>query len=115
VPGYRAPAERTTGPGTRVIARLVEVWEEAWVAGAVRVDEAPVTPRRLSRDLARIRREMGITAPDELIARGVLVWAAVFGCVSFEVFGQYGPDTFTQPQELFEHQLEVLAGTVGLG
>jgi AcrR family transcriptional regulator len=115
VPGYRAPAERTTGPGTRVIARLVEVWEEAWVAGAVRVDEAPVTPRRLSRDLARIRREMGITAPDELIARGVLVWAAVFGCVSFEVFGQYGPDTFTQPQDLFEHQLEVLAGTVGLG
>jgi AcrR family transcriptional regulator len=115
VPGYRAPAERTTGPGTRVIARLVEVWEDAWVAGAVRVDEAPVTPRRLSRDLARIRREMGITAPDELIARGVLVWAAVFGCVSFEVFGQYGPDTFTQPQELFEHQLEVLAGTVGLG
>jgi AcrR family transcriptional regulator len=115
VPGYRAPAERTTGPGTRVIARLVEVWEDAWVAGAVRVDEAPVMPRRLSRDLARIRREMGITAPDELIARGVLVWAAVFGCVSFEVFGQYGPDTFTQPQELFEHQLEVLAGTVGLG
>jgi AcrR family transcriptional regulator len=115
VPGYRAPAERTTGPGTRVIARLVEVWEDAWVAGAVRVDEAPVTPRRLSRDLARIRREMGITAPDELIARGVLVWAAVFGCVSFEVFGQYGPDTFTQPQDLFEHQLEVLAGTVGLG
>jgi AcrR family transcriptional regulator len=114
VPGYRAPAERTTGPGTRVIGRLVEVWEDAWVAGAVAVDEEPVTPRSLSRDLARIRRDMGITAPDELIARGVLVWAALFGCVSFEVFGQYGNDTFTRPQDLFEHQLEVLAATVGL-
>ena len=78
------------------------------------VDEAPVTPRRLSRDLARVRRDLGITAPDGLIARGVLVWAAVFGCVSFEVFGQSGQDAFSQPQDLFEHQLEVLAGTVGL-
>ena len=58
---------------------------------------------------------MGITAPDELIARGVLMWAALFGCISFEVFGQYGPDTFTQPQDLFEHQLRVLVETVGLG
>ena len=44
VPGYQAPAERTTGPGTRVIYRLVEVWEAAWVAGAVAADDKPVTP-----------------------------------------------------------------------
>ena len=114
VPGYHAPAERTTGPGTRVITRLVQVWEAAWVAGVVNADERAVTPRRLTRDLARIRREMGITAPDALIARGLLMWAALFGCISFEVFGQYGPDTFTQPQDLFEHQLRVLVETVGL-
>ncbi|MCW2835454.1 MAG: TetR family transcriptional regulator [Nocardioides sp.] len=114
VPGYQAPAERTTGPGTRVIRRLVQVWEDAWLAGATSHDGGPVSPRRLSRDLARIRREQGITAPDELIARGVLVWAALFGCISFEVFGQYGADTITQPQDLFEHQLTVLVETVGL-
>ncbi len=114
VPGYRAPAERTTGPGTRVVRRLVEVWEAAWVAGAIRADEQAVTPRRLSRDLARIRREMGITAPDALIARGLLMWAALFGCISFEVFGQYGPDTLTQPKDLFEHHLAVLEESVGL-
>lgn len=115
VPGYEAPSERTTGPGTRVIVRLVEVWEDAWVSGAIEVDEGAVTPRRLGRDLARIRRDMGITAPDHLIARGVLVWAALFGCISFEVFGQYGPDTFARPRDLFEHHLAVLAETVGLG
>lgn len=114
VPGYQAPAERTTGPGTRVIYRLVEVWEAAWVAGAVAAPDTPVSPRRLSRDLARIRRDTGITAPDELIARGLLVWAALFGCISFEVFGQYGPDTFTQPRDLFEHQLKMLVETMGL-
>lgn len=114
VPGYQAPSERTTGPGTRVIFRLVEVWEAAWVAGAITTTEGAVTPRRLSRDLARIRREQGIAAPDELIARGLLMWAALFGCISFEVFGQYGPDSFTQPQDLFEHQLKALVEMVGL-
>jgi AcrR family transcriptional regulator len=114
VPGYHAPSERTTGPGTRVIFRLVEVWEAAWVAGAISSDDKPLSPRRFSRDLARIRREQGITAPDELIARGLLMWAALFGCISFEVFGQYGPDSLTQPQDLFEHQLRVLVETVGL-
>lgn len=114
VPGYHAPSERTTGPGTRVIARLVQVWEDAWKAGAVDLGEDVVSPRRLSRDLARIRRSEGLTVPDELIARGLLVWAALFGCISFEVFGQYGADTLTQPQDLFEHHLRVLAETVGL-
>ena len=115
VPGYEAPAERTTGPGTRVVVRLVEVWEDAWQAGVVHLDESPLTPRRLSRDLARIRREMGLTAPDALIARGLLAWAAVFGCVSFEVFGQYGPGTFTDPRDIFEHHLDALVESVGLG
>ena len=114
VPGYQAPAERTTGPGTRVIFRLVEVWDAAWVAGALSDDERSVAPRRFSRDLARIRRDLGITAPDGLIARGLLMWAALFGCISFEVFGQYGPDSFTQPQDLFEHQLKVLVELMGL-
>ena len=114
VPGYEAPAERTTEPGTRVIRRLVEVWEDAWVAGAVAVPDETVAPRRLGRDLARIRREMGITAPDALVARGMLAWASLFGCVSFEVFGQYGPDTFAAVDDLFERQLELLADTTGL-
>jgi len=115
VPGYEAPAEQTTGPGTRVVTRLVEVWEDAWQAGAISLDEAPVAPRRLSRDLARIRKEVGITAPDRLVARGLFAWAALFGCVSFEVFGQYGADTFTEPGDLFEHHVAALVEAVGLG
>lgn len=114
VPGYAAPAERTTEAGTRVIRRLVEVWEDAWVAGSVELPDEPVVPRRLSRDVARVRREMGLTAPDALITRGMLAWAALFGCVSFEVFGQYGPNTFTDPKDVFEHHLRVLVATLGI-
>ena len=45
----------------------------------------------------------------------MLAWAALFGCVSFELFGQYGPDAFAEPKDIFEHHLQVLVGTVGLG
>nr|WP_308113723.1 hypothetical protein [Arthrobacter sp. ISL-30] len=37
------------------------------------------------------------------------IWA-----ISFEVFGQYGPGTFSARDELFEHQLAVLDGIIGL-
>lgn len=114
VPGYQAPAEQTTGPGTRVVVRLVEVWEDAWRAGAVALDDHSLAPRRLSRDLARIRGQRGITVPDALITRGLFAWAALFGCVSFEVFGQYGADTLTDPGDLFEQHLDALVESVGL-
>ena len=116
VPGYRAPAERTTGPGTRVIAALVQLWEDAHRAGAVRVphsSELQVSPA-LSADMERIRAEFSTDTPDDLVARGVLAWAGLFGCVSFEVFGQYGPDTFQAVDDLFELQLQLLADTTGL-
>ncbi|WP_027861407.1 TetR/AcrR family transcriptional regulator [Marmoricola sp. URHB0036] len=115
VPGYQAPAERTTGPGTRVIGALVRVWEDAYVAGVVEAAvPAPRIPRALATDARRVRKELDLTAPDDLLLRGVLGWAALFGCVSFEVFGQYGADTFSAPNDLFEHQLELLASTMGL-
>ena len=113
VPGYEAPADRTTGPGTRVVRRLAEVWEGAWVTGSLALPEDAVSPG-LSLDLGRISDEMGLTAPDAVLARGMLAWAALFGCISFEVFGQYGADTLADPADLFEHHLGVLVATVGL-
>ena len=58
---------------------------------------------------------MGLAVPDIVLARGALVWTSLFGAVSFEVFGQYGADTFAAPDELFAHHLAVLAGLAGLG
>lgn len=116
VPGYRAPTDQTTGPGTRVITALVRLWEDAHEAGAVRIPDSPglhISPA-LSADMQRIRAEFSVGTPDDLVTRGVLAWAALFGCISFEVFGQYGPDTFTGVDDLFELQLQLLADATGL-
>lgn len=114
VPGYRAPAERTTEPGTRVVVRLVAILTGAYAAGALDVPAAAEIPGALHADLDRIRAETGTDLPDAALTRAVLLWTALFGTVSFEVFGQYGEHTFTAADELFEHHLAILAGTAGL-
>lgn len=114
VPGYRAPADRTTGPGTRVVTALVRILDEARRSGnSTAVREVPIAAS-LRVDAGRIRAELGVTLTDEGLARGVLVWSSLFGAVGFEVFGQYGADTFTDPRALFDHHLTVLAATAGL-
>lgn len=116
VPGYQAPAERTTGPGTRVIGQLVRILEGAHKAGAMVEDGTGGFPAGsgLSADFESIRNEMGLTLPDDVLARGVLVWSALFGAVNFEVFGQYGDATFSDPAALFESHLALLGRLVGL-
>lgn len=116
VPGYQAPAERTTGPGTRVILSLMAIFDGAYRAGRLEAEGQPaaVVAPPLVADLAKIRTELGLAVPDGLLARGALVWTSLFGAISFEVFGQYGADTFTARDELFAHHLAVLAGVAGL-
>jgi AcrR family transcriptional regulator len=114
VPGYAAPPEQTTGPGTRVINALVGIYDRAWNAGAVTLPPGTNAPKQLVDSLDRIRAELGIDTPDEMITRGVFAWSAIFGAVNFEVFGQYGPDTFDDPGALFCHHLEVLVESLGL-
>ena len=116
VPGYQAPAERTTEPGTRVIYALMEIFDSAYRAGAMAAgpEAAVPIPSALSVDLAAIRSELGLAIPDGLLARGALVWTSLFGAVSFEVFGQYGSDTFAARDELYEHHLQALQAIAGL-
>ncbi|MDI3240358.1 WHG domain-containing protein [Arthrobacter sp. AL08] len=115
VPGYQAPAERTTGPGTRVVYALMAVLDGAYRAGGlVAPGGQGAALSGLAADLQRIRSEMGLAVPDALLARGALVWSALFGTISFEVFGQYGEGTFAAPDELFALHLAALAELAGL-
>ncbi|AOW93937.1 TetR family transcriptional regulator [Rhodococcus sp. WMMA185] len=113
VPGYHAPGEQTMTPGTRVVVALVGIFGDAYASGKLSANIVSPIGDELSEDFARIRGEIGLEVPDHLLARGVLVWTALFGAVNFEVFGQYGSDTYTRPGELFEHHLAVLAETAG--
>lgn len=116
VPGYRAPAGRTTAPGTRVVYSLVRIFDAAYRAGAMAagLEAAAPIPSALSADLEAIRGELGLAIPAGPLARGALVWTSLFGAVSFEVFGQYGADTFAARDELYEHHLQALQAIAGL-
>jgi len=118
VPGYAAPAEETTGPGTRVARAVITLGAEAYAAGRLRVDEpagpAPEPTPALAAGLDQVRAEFDADLPDAVVTRGVLVWSSLFGAVSFEVFGQYGPDGLGDPEALFEHHLTRLADLLGL-
>lgn len=111
VPGYDAPAEQTNEPGTRIVRALVAIIADAYDGAAVRRG-APVTSERLRHSFAAIREEYALELPDDVLALGVYAWAALFGCVTFEVFGQYGTDGFGDAEALFEHHLGVIAATV---
>jgi len=114
VPGYRAPAEQTTVPGTRVVFALVQVWSEAYAAGRLAPPAVTVASPGLAGGFAGIRDELALEIPDGLIAAALFAWAALFGCISWEVFGQYGPEGVGDPEALFELHLERLAAAVGL-
>lgn len=114
VPGYHAPAEQTTEPGTRVVVKLVSIFDAAFRSGQLTDRPSPSSLASLHGSFTEIRNELGTELPDEAIARGVSVWASLFGAVSFDVFDQYGADTFSSRDELFEYQLACLTELAGL-
>ncbi|MGN6680802.1 MAG: TetR/AcrR family transcriptional regulator [Streptosporangiaceae bacterium] len=89
VPGYAAP-EDTIGPASRVTNLLVQILAESAERGIV-----PSGPA--SRDLTPAARSAlspvvavlppGVTAV--AIQGGLMVWSALFGTISLELFGQF--------------------------
>jgi AcrR family transcriptional regulator len=106
VPGYHAPAELTTGPGTRVIAMLFDAVAAGVATGDIALTESHVA-QPMSTDLVRVRGEFGFPGDDALVIRCTAVWALIIGAISLEIFGQYGTDTFTDPGALFGEQIAV--------
>ncbi len=108
VPGYAAPPERTTEPGTRVVRTLIGILAEGVVRGEVdETGPVPVPAGRLSEELLAVAGETGFPGGVAVMARGVAMWASLVGATSLEVFGQYGTDTFTDGEALLEHQLRL--------
>ncbi len=109
VPGYAAPAEQTMEPGTRVMAALVRVLDDADAAGIVVADPATRLGRALRSDLRSMSTETGSSLSEPQLARALLWWSGIIGVISAEAFGQLGAETVTDPDALFEHHLEVLS------
>lgn len=107
VPGYHAPAERTVGVGTRVVGAIFDAIAAGITTGDIRLTST-VVPQPISSDFDRIRQEFSFPGDDAVITKCFLFWAGVLGAISLEVFGQYGTDTLTDPETVFNTQLELL-------
>ena len=107
VPGYHAPRERTVGPGTRVVGALFGAVGTGIAAGDILQSNVGAA-QPLSSDFDRIREEFEFAGDDSAVAKCFLLWAGLVGAISLEVFGQYGADTLTQPEAVFDTQVRPL-------
>ncbi|OBJ61652.1 TetR-like C-terminal domain-containing protein [Mycobacterium sp. 1423905.2] len=107
VPGYHAPPDRTTGVGTRVVRAFFDAIGAGITMGDILLT-TDLAPQPMSSDFERIRDQFGFPGDDRLLAKCFLLWAGVVGAISLEVFGQYGPDTLTDPEAVFDTQMRML-------
>jgi AcrR family transcriptional regulator len=107
VPGYHAPPERTVGVGTRVVGAIFDAIAAGIATGDIRLTST-VAAQPMSSDFERLRQEFGFPGDDSVITKCFLFWAGVLGAINLEVFGQYGADTVTDPEAIFDLQLRLL-------
>lgn len=107
VPGYHAPAEQTVAAGTRVVRAMFEAVADGIATGGITGGNGSAA-QPLSSDFDRVREEFGFDGDDAVVAKCFLLWAALVGAISLEVFGGYGADTLTQPRAVFDAQLGLL-------
>jgi AcrR family transcriptional regulator len=111
VPGYAAPQD-TIGPALRVPALLAGILVDAAVGGRI----STTSVRAVAGSPAALREMRSMVpdvVPDDVLVRGAMAWVHVFGAISFELFGHLGPSP-TEPEMLFDVQLDLLADLVGL-
>jgi AcrR family transcriptional regulator len=135
VPGYAAP-RATVDPASRVPRVLLGVLADAAARDAARADDGPPGTEPAGRPtgsdggaapgprpglvpglLPQLEAGAGTFAPEvppELLARGVLAWAALLGMVSFELFGHF-VGSVEDAGLLLEQQLADNAAALGLG
>ncbi len=94
VPGYHAPAERTTAPGTRVQARLLDILADLGDGRA-----ATATDHQALSPLDDPMLAQAMIGP---LRRGLTAWNLVLGTLSSELFEQLGPRTVKDPAAFFD-------------
>ena len=105
VPGYEAPTD-TIAPALRYTNVLLHLLADVQAAGCKPLVTVPMT-KGVSREYKRARTNLGINLTDEMILAGLAAWAALFGAISFELFGHV--DTvFTYPEAHFLALSEML-------
>ena len=108
VPGYSAPTELTTGPGTRVMGALLNIAAAGSAHELRRKSDAS-----LADFFSQTRTELGSTASDAQIAAAAFAWSALAGAISAEVFGHLGPLQDNAAAGLFANTVAQTAAALG--
>lgn len=86
VPGYQAPAD-TIDPAARVAFVFLRLVADGVERGEIATGDAARMSRSVHADLAQLRSLAAPDVPDSVLSRALLVWAQLFGSISFELFG----------------------------
>jgi AcrR family transcriptional regulator len=111
VPGYAAPAEQTTVPGTRVMARFVEVLGQ----GDVPDGAFPAPDLAFAQALRDGLQDLGMEIDTVRAAAAVSAWVSLVGTISAEIFGQLGSGFDVIGDELVRRWVARTTATFGLG
>ncbi|TMR99034.1 TetR/AcrR family transcriptional regulator [Nonomuraea basaltis] len=112
VPGYQAPQD-TIPAAVRDTIVLGHILSEAHHAAALTpAQPAPPPPPSLHADADTVRAFIP-DVPDDVIFRGVTGWTAVYGWVSFELFGQFN-NAIEDRRTAFDHSMRLMAAMMGL-
>lgn len=111
VPGYRAPQD-TVPAATRVGAVLGRVLGDAARAGSLPAAGGEPTGT-VSPEAVDVLGGEHPALDDAVRARALLAWSALFGAVSFELFGHF-VGSVTDPDAFFDDAMRDLAGLIGL-
>jgi AcrR family transcriptional regulator len=111
VPGYKAP-EDTIGPASRPTLVLGGILADG-IASSALAGAGERLPKAVRTELKHVREAGFPTVPEPLLMRGMTAWAALFGAVSFELFGRY-QNVIDDAGPFFDHQMRHLAAYVGL-
>jgi AcrR family transcriptional regulator len=112
VPGYHAP-EATVVAASRVTLALAGVVLDAHLGGELDEPDHPSLSRAMAAEARRVGQFALPGAPPATVAQLLVVWAQLFGQISFELFGRF-EDLLEDPEVLFEHAVAVMAIQLGM-
>jgi AcrR family transcriptional regulator len=108
IPGYKAPVT-TIVPVQRAAGTLIAILQDGITTGTIRSD-----PRAFSKIERASLGPVGADYPDvpfDVLARGLLAWMAMFGMITFELFGHLH-NVVSDNTAFFDHELMRLADVV---
>ena len=113
VPGYQAP-QQTIGPAARGAAVFGRIISEAFGAGVLQpAGICPPPPGSFTADAVALRETVLPGVPDDVVAVALATWTALFGMISFELFGQF-ENVITDRAAFFGHAMACQGRLAGL-